>query len=255
MISPRTGLAGEAADFLEVGELGHLHPVEPHLPAETPRAQRRRFPVVLDEADVVLAKVDPECFQRAQVQVLDIVGRRFEHDLVLVVMLQPVRVLAVAAVLRSPRGLHVGRLPRLRANCTQECGRVEGSRAHLHVVGLEERATLLVPILLEAQDDLLEGEHCNVWQKAQRRDFTGRAVRAAKEPAPAREGITPAEEGDGVVLVGTGVLTGCRISQRGETQLRRREGRRRESARRHYPSVRKASSRCSPARRRAARPR
>ena len=52
--------AVEAADLLEVGELGDLHAVQPHLPAETPGAQRRRLPVVLDQADVVDARVDAE---------------------------------------------------------------------------------------------------------------------------------------------------------------------------------------------------
>ena len=49
----RDGLAVEAADLLEVGELRHLHAVAPHLPAEAPGAERRALPVVLDEADVV----------------------------------------------------------------------------------------------------------------------------------------------------------------------------------------------------------
>jgi hypothetical protein len=51
----RDGIAIEAADLLEIGELRHLHAVAPHLPAEAPGAQRRALPVVLDEADVVLA--------------------------------------------------------------------------------------------------------------------------------------------------------------------------------------------------------
>ncbi len=43
----------EAARLLEVGELGDLHAVEHHLPADAPRAERRRLPVVLLEAQVV----------------------------------------------------------------------------------------------------------------------------------------------------------------------------------------------------------
>ena len=48
--------AVEAADLLEVGELGDLHAVAPDLPAEAPGAQRRALPVVLDEAQVVQAR-------------------------------------------------------------------------------------------------------------------------------------------------------------------------------------------------------
>jgi len=37
---------------------------------------------------------------------------------------------------------------------------VEGARAHLHVVGLEDRAALGSPVGLQAQDDLLEAPWC-----------------------------------------------------------------------------------------------
>src|SRR5262245_18239586 len=50
----RDGIAVEAADLLKIGELRHLHAVEPHFPAEAPGAERRALPIVLDEADVVL---------------------------------------------------------------------------------------------------------------------------------------------------------------------------------------------------------
>ena len=66
------GAAVESADLLEVGELRHFHAVEPHLPTETPGAERRRFPVVLDEADVVGERIEAEHFQRADVAVEDV---------------------------------------------------------------------------------------------------------------------------------------------------------------------------------------
>src|SRR5690606_12135237 len=85
--------------------------------------------------------------------------RRLEHDLVLVVVLEPVRILAIATVLRSARWLHVGRAPRFRADRAQERGGVERACADLHVVRLQKCAALEVPILLQAQDQLLEAEH------------------------------------------------------------------------------------------------
>ena len=62
-LEPVGDLAGDrrqidAADLLEVGELRDLHAVEQHLPADAPGAERRRLPVVLLEADVVLPRVD-----------------------------------------------------------------------------------------------------------------------------------------------------------------------------------------------------
>ena len=38
-----------------------------------------------------------------------------------------------------------------------------GASAHFHVVGLEQCAALGVPVGLQLQDDLLEGQHAFVW--------------------------------------------------------------------------------------------
>ncbi|ALD91358.1 hypothetical protein CR3_2148 [Cupriavidus gilardii CR3] len=152
-------LAIDAADLLEVGELGHLHAVEPDLPAQAPGAQRRVFPVVLDEADVVLLQVQAQRLERAQVELEDVLRRGLEHDLVLVVVLQPVRVLAIAAVLRAARRLHIGGAPRLGADRAQEGMHVRGTGANLQIDGLQQRASLPVPVGLQGQDHLLEGQH------------------------------------------------------------------------------------------------
>ena len=66
--------------LLEVRELGDLHAVTPDLPAEPPGAERRPFPVVLDEAHVVLHGVDADRLQRAEVLVEHVLGRRLQHD-------------------------------------------------------------------------------------------------------------------------------------------------------------------------------
>src|SRR5437764_12918212 len=50
----RDGVAFDAADLLEIGELADLHAVEPDLPTEPPGAEGRALPIVLDKADVVL---------------------------------------------------------------------------------------------------------------------------------------------------------------------------------------------------------
>ena len=113
-----------AARLLEVGELGDFLPVQPDFPAQAPGAQRGRFPVVFDKADVVLARVDAQRFQRLQVELLRVAGIGLEDDLELVVLLQAVGVLAVAAIIRADGGLDVGHVPRLRAQHAQEGGRV-----------------------------------------------------------------------------------------------------------------------------------
>ena len=149
-------LAVDAADLLEIGELRHLHAVHPDLPAQTPGTKRRVLPVVLDETYVVLLEVEAERFEGAEIQLQNIVRRRLQHHLILVVMLHAIRVLAVATVLGAARRLHVGGLPRLRADGAQEGGGVAGAGADFHVVGLQQGAALFAPVLLQAKNDLLK---------------------------------------------------------------------------------------------------
>ena len=59
----RDRIAFQAARLLEIGELRDFHTVQPHLPAQAPGAQRRRFPVVFDEANVVNLGIDTQRLQ------------------------------------------------------------------------------------------------------------------------------------------------------------------------------------------------
>src|SRR5690606_5101875 len=51
-------VAVQTADLLEIGELGDFHAVEPDFPPQPPGAHRGVFPIIFDEADVVLLRVD-----------------------------------------------------------------------------------------------------------------------------------------------------------------------------------------------------
>ena len=164
----RNGVAVDAAGLLEVRELRHLHAVEPDLPARAPRTQRRRLPVVLDEANVVRRGVDPDRRQRAQVRLLNVGRRGLDQHLELVVVLQTVRILRIAAVCGANAGLHVGRRPRLGAETAQNRGGIHRARANLRVVRLHDRAALCRPERLQAQDQILKGLGCqfgrHVWK-------------------------------------------------------------------------------------------
>src|SRR5258706_14897526 len=74
-------------------------------------------------------------------------------------MLESIRVLTVAAVFRAPRRLHVSRAPRLRPERAQKCRSVKSAGADLHVVRLQQRAAVFIPVFLKPQDDLLKGQH------------------------------------------------------------------------------------------------
>ena len=150
----------ETAGLLEIGELRDLHAVEHHLPADAPGAERRRLPVVLLEADVVLSRVDAARLEAVQVQLLHFVGRRLEDHLELVVLEQAVRVLAEAAVGRPPRRLDVGDVPVRRAEHAQERLRVHRAGADLDVERLLQHAAARRPELRQLQDETLKRHAC-----------------------------------------------------------------------------------------------
>ena len=147
----------QAANLLEVSELRHFHAVEPNFPAQAPGAERRVFPVIFHEADVVNGRIQTQLFQRAQVQFLNVVRRWLNHHLELIVVLQTVRVFTVAAVSRTAGRLHVGGSHWLRPQRAQARHRVRGSRADFHVQWLNDGAALARPIVLQCQDQALKG--------------------------------------------------------------------------------------------------
>ncbi len=150
-------IAFNAADLLEVGELGHLHAVEPDFPTQPPGTQRGRFPVVFNKTDIVHQRINADMAQRLKVQLLNVVGIGLEHHLKLIVVLQAVGVVAVAAIGGTARRLHIGGVPGLRADGSQEGGSVKGACTHFHVVGLQHHAALLGPEALQGKDQVLKG--------------------------------------------------------------------------------------------------
>ena len=103
------------ADLLKIGELADFHTITPDFPAKPPRAKRRAFPIVLHKSDVMHLHIDANCLKRAKIKRLKVGWARFDHDLILIVMLQAVRVLAVAPIRGAARGLHICRCPGFRA--------------------------------------------------------------------------------------------------------------------------------------------
>jgi hypothetical protein len=147
------------AGLLEVGELGDLQPVQPHLPAQSPGAERGGGPVVLDEPHVVRPDVDAERFEAAEVLLLRVAGLGLEDHLVLGVGLDPVRVLPVPGVVRPYRRLRVRHPPRLRPEYPKERGRIQGARADLGVHRLYPEAAASRPVPVEPGERLLHRQH------------------------------------------------------------------------------------------------
>jgi hypothetical protein len=100
--------------------------------------------------------VDADGVVALQQQGLDVVRARLQQRLVLIIMLEAVGVLAIAAIGGPPRGLHVGGAPGFGAEGAQGGGGMEGARPHLHVIGLENHAALARPEGVQGEDDVLE---------------------------------------------------------------------------------------------------
>ena len=152
------GVDLDTAHLLEVRKLRDLHTVEPDLPAKAPGAQGRALPVVLDKANVMVVGVQANGGKRPQVELLCVDRRGLDEHLELIVVLHAVRVLAVAAVGGTAAGLRIAGAPLGGTERAQRGRGMEGTGTDLGVIGLHNDAALLAPVLLEAQDDVLEGK-------------------------------------------------------------------------------------------------
>ena len=81
-----------------------------------------------------LRKIDADGFEAAQILIDDVVGRRLQDHLQLLVLVQAIGILAVAAVGRAAAGLHVRDAIRLRTEHAQKRFGAHGARADFHVV-------------------------------------------------------------------------------------------------------------------------
>ncbi len=72
-------------------------------------------------------------------------------------MLQPVGILAIAAVFGTAAGLHIGGAPGLGPERAQRSSGVKGRSPHFQVVRLEDDASLIGPEALQFEDQVLEG--------------------------------------------------------------------------------------------------
>ena len=101
------GGAFDAADLLKVGELRHFHAVAPAFPPQAPCAKGWALPVVLDEPHVVEGHIDADRGEQIEIKLLKVLRRGLQDHLILIIVLEPVRVLATASVLRPAGGLDV----------------------------------------------------------------------------------------------------------------------------------------------------
>src|SRR5215208_73996 len=103
----------------------------------------------------MLLGIDAQFSQAVQVQLLNIVRRWFENDLVLIIMLHPVWIFAVASVRRPSTGLRIGCPPWLWTQRSEKGSRMKCSCSHFQVIRLLDDAALISPKTMEGEDEIL----------------------------------------------------------------------------------------------------
>ena len=101
-------------------------------------------------------RIDSERREAAEVALLHVQRRWLEHDLQLVVVLKPVRIVTVAAIGRPSAGLDVDGLPRVRAQRPERGCRVKGPGTDFHVKRLQHHAAVGGPVVLQGRNQALE---------------------------------------------------------------------------------------------------
>ena len=101
-------------------------------------------------------RIDPDRLQRSQIEGLHVRWIGLQDHLILMVLVQPVGILAEAAIGGPARRLDIGDPPGLGPERAKHRGRVQGPRADLGVVGLQNDAALAAPVVVQFQDQALK---------------------------------------------------------------------------------------------------
>src|ERR1700730_9481266 len=104
----------------------------------------------------MLLKIDSNRGEALEVNVLDINRRRFEDDLKLQVLVQPVGILAAAPVGERTARLRVRDAIRGRSEHAKESFGVHGPCPDFHIIRLLQYATLPRPKLRQFQNQILK---------------------------------------------------------------------------------------------------
>ena len=106
----------------------------------------------------MLAQVDADRAERFQVKFLNILRRRLQDHLQLLMLEEAIGIFAVTSIRRTTRRLHIGNFVRLWPQYSQESFRSHGARADLDIVWLLQHTSALRPESLQTQDQLLKGQ-------------------------------------------------------------------------------------------------
>ena len=137
-----------APHLLEIGKLRYFRAVPPHLPSESGGTERRRFPVVLNKADVVFARRDTEVIEALKIERQHVFRCGLQDYLILVIRAEPEGVFGVSAIGWPAHRFYVCDLPRFWPEASQKgCG-VKSACADFNVIRLLDDASVIRPKFL-----------------------------------------------------------------------------------------------------------
>jgi hypothetical protein len=96
--------------------------------------------------------IDAERLQALEIDLLNIDGRGFDDDLILIIVLEAIWIFSVSAIGGATGRLHIGDLPGFRSQDPEKGGRVKSPCAHFYIIGLLNHTALIRPESLQGED-------------------------------------------------------------------------------------------------------
>src|ERR1700722_369116 len=106
----------------------------------------------------MIFRMQAERLQTLQINILHIVRRRFQNDLILEVVLHAIWIFTIAPISWSSAGIGRGHFPGLRTKHSQERARTHGGSAFLNIESLHDGTTATAPKRIQRMNHLLERE-------------------------------------------------------------------------------------------------
>lgn len=104
------------------------------------------------------SEVDADGLEGLEIKLLDVFRRGLKDDLKLGVLVEAIGILAIAAIGRTARGLHVSNTVGLGSENTKKGLRRHGSGADFNVERLLQNASLRGPEVLQLEDEFLKSK-------------------------------------------------------------------------------------------------
>jgi hypothetical protein len=100
--------------------------------------------------------IDAKGLQTIEVDFLNVERRRFDDDLILIIVLEAIGILTISTIGWTARWFNISHPPWLRAQDPEEGCRVESPGTYLNIIRLLNHTSLICPESLKGKDQLLK---------------------------------------------------------------------------------------------------